>query len=214
MGSDRQRGTRRGWRRRGRFMAGALVGVMTAAGVTGAALAAPVYRHIDAQGNVVYSDRPSGGQRVELAPISVVDPQEPAEGAAGAAVTPRKTPASEAAAAYSRFEILSPADGTTLPTGRAGDVQVRLAIQPPLASSDRVQLRVDGEVRQSPMRTQVFAVSGLDRGEHQLLAEIVDDQGTVQLATPPVTLYVQRASVNLPANPNRPAHANRADGSN
>ncbi|WP_353980141.1 DUF4124 domain-containing protein [Salinicola endophyticus] len=181
-------------------MAGVTVAVMA----TGAALAAPVYRHIDAQGNVVYSDRPASGERVELAPISVVDPQE-AEGSAGvvSSVSPREMPAPEAAAAYTRFEIASPADGTTLPTGRAGDVQVRLVIQPPLASSDRVQLRVDGEVRQSPMRTQVFAVSGLARGEHQLLAEIVDAQGAVQLATPPVTLYVQRASVNLPANPNR-----------
>ncbi|WIX32261.1 DUF4124 domain-containing protein [Salinicola sp. JS01] len=182
-------------------MAGVTVAVMA----TGVVLAAPVYRHIDAQGNVVYSDRPASGERVELAPISVVDPQGEAEGVSGMVPSspPREASAPEAAASYTRFEIASPADGTTLPTGRAGDVQVRLAIQPPLADADRVQLRVDGEVRQSPMRTQVFAVSGLARGEHQLLAEIVDPQGQVQLATPPVTLYVQRASVNLPANPNR-----------
>ena len=154
---------------------------------------------------MVYSDRPASGERVELAPISVVDPQGESEGASGVVPSspPREASAPEAAAAYTRFEIASPADGTTLPTGRAGGVQVRLAIQPPLVASDRVQLRVDGGVRQSPMRTQVFAVSGLARGEHQLLAEIVDAQGAVQMATPPVTLYVQRASVNLPANPNR-----------
>ncbi|KFF48605.1 hypothetical protein GY26_13210 [Gammaproteobacteria bacterium MFB021] len=186
-------------------MARVIAGVTVAVMATGAALAAPVYRHIDAQGNVVYSDRPASGERVELAPISVVDPQEGAEGASGVVPSSPSRGAStpDAAAAYTRFEIASPADGTTLPTGRAGDVQVRLEIQPPLADADRVQLRVDGEVRQSPMRTQVFAVSGLARGEHQLLAEIVDAQGKVQLATPPVTLYVQRASVNLPANPNR-----------
>ena len=50
----------------------------------------------------------------------------------------------------------------------------------------------------------MFALSQLERGEHQIQAELLDAQGRVRLSTPAITLYVQRASVNLPANPNNP----------
>lgn len=165
------------------------------------AWAVPVYRHIDAQGNVVYSDEAKLGERVDLKPVTVID----AERSDGASPTPAMpsgvvTPQSE----YSRFAIVSPNDEQTIPTGQAGNVQVQLAIEPALRQGDRVQLRVDGNLRQSPMHTRVFALTQLERGEHRLQAELVDAQGTVLLATPAVTLYVQRASVNLPRNPNNP----------
>lgn len=182
-----------------RFM-GWMVSIGLTIGLVLPALAAPVYRHIDADGNVVYSDEPKTGSRVDLKPITVVDP---GSGATSAASTAPAT-APEAAVEYKRFTITSPADEQTLPTGQAGNVQVQVAIEPALQNGDRVQLRVDGEVRQSPMRTSVFALSQLERGEHQLQADLVDAQGQVRLSTPPVTLYVQRASVNLPANPNNP----------
>lgn len=170
------------------------------------ALAAPIYRHVDADGNVVYSDEPKTGERVDLKPITVVDP---GDAGASASSAPPSAPAPDTPAfEYSRFEIVSPQNGQTLPTGQAGNVQVRLVIEPPLQRGDRVQLRVDGEIRQSPLQTNVFALSQLERGEHRLQAELLDAQGQVRLATPPVTLYVQRASIHLPANPNNPGTRN------
>ncbi|WP_246837614.1 DUF4124 domain-containing protein [Salinicola sp. MH3R3-1] len=168
--------------------------------IVSSAQAASVYRHVDADGNVVYSDEPRAGHRVDLKPIAVVDPDTPEIRTR----SDQPTPASASAVDYERFTISSPHDEQTLPTGQAGNVQVQLAIEPALQRGDRVQLRVDGEVRQSPMHTNVFALSQLERGEHRLQAELVDAQGRVRLATPAVTLYVQRASVNLPANPNNP----------
>ncbi|OLO04515.1 DUF4124 domain-containing protein [Salinicola socius] len=163
-------------------------------------MAASVYRHVDADGKVVYSDEPKAGQRIDLKPITVVDPVEIESGTYPPKPAAAPTPAIE----YDRFAITSPANGQTLPTGQAGNVQVKLAIEPALQRDDRVQLRVDGKISQSPMHTSVFALSQLDRGEHQLQAELLDAQGRVRLSTPTVTLYVQRASVNLPANPNNP----------
>ncbi|WP_245392579.1 DUF4124 domain-containing protein [Salinicola halimionae] len=168
--------------------------------IVSSAQAASVYRHVDAGGNVVYSDEPQAGHRVDLKPITVVDPTKPET-----RTRPVETAtAPETAIDYERFTIASPRNQQTLPTGQAGNVQVQLSIEPALQRGDRVQLRVDGEVRQSPMHTSVFALSQLERGEHRLQAELVDAQGRVRLATPTVTLYVQRASVNLPANPNNP----------
>lgn len=182
--------------RRVRWMVGGVAALLVAL----PALAAPVYRHVDANGNVVYSDEPGQGSRIDLKPITVVDPAE---------VESRSRPAestttSPSAVDYDRFAITSPSNGETLPTGQGGNVQVQLAIEPELQPGDRVQLRVDGAVSQSPMHTSVFALSQLERGEHQIQAELLDAQGRVRLSTPAITLYVQRASVNLPANPNNP----------
>lgn len=164
------------------------------------ALASPIYRHVDADGNVVYSDEPKTGQRTDLKPITVFDPSDAETSASLPALssTGPDTPAFE----YSRFEISDPRNEQTLPTGQAGNVQVQLAIEPSLQHDDRVQLRVDGEVRQSPRHTDVFALGHLERGEHHLQAELLDAQGQVRLTTAPVTLHVQRASIHLPANPN------------
>lgn len=182
-------------------MAVSVISICLVAGAVLPAMAASVYRHVDAEGNVVYSDEPGAGTRVDLKPITVVDPTEVEPRVDSRQPVTPEVPAVE----YERFVITRPENQQTLPTGQAGNVQVRLAIEPALQRSDRVQLRVDGKISQSPMHTSVFVLSQLPRGEHQLQADLVDAQGQVRLSTPPVTLYVQRASINLPANPNNPS---------
>ncbi|TFH87793.1 DUF4124 domain-containing protein [Billgrantia azerbaijanica] len=181
--------------------------------VMGLALAAQagattVYRTTDAQGNVVFTDDPErGGERVELEPVTVVPSRE-----AGAAprAQPETTQRPESAPGrpfmpYDRFRIATPADEETLPTGAAGNVAVELAIVPPLREDHRVRLLLDGRVSQSALHTDAFLLNNLPRGEHVLQAELLDAGGEVRHRTEPVTLYVQRASVNLPQNPNNPA---------
>lgn len=107
---------------------------------------------------------------------------------------------------YDVFAIASPEQETTLPTGAAGNAQVRLAIRPDLRDDHRVRLLVDGQVSQSAMHTDTFLLSNLNRGEHRVQAELLDASGAVRHRTSPLTLFVQRASVNLPSNPNNPAN--------
>lgn len=176
----------------------------------GAAQAATVYRTTDAQGNVVFTDKPvDNAQRVDLAPLTVVPSANPG-------VTPSLAPRRDTQPArrsvgqpfmpYTTFRIASPSDEKTLPTGAAGNVQVVLDIDPDLRPDHKVRLLVDGDVSQSAMHTRAFMLTNLDRGEHTLQAELLDDDGQVRHRSAPVTLYVQRASVNLPANPNNPAN--------
>lgn len=176
--------------------------------------AATVYRTTDAQGNVVFSDRPGeDSERVELEPLTVVPSPEPvavppATGTRSAgSATPRDGDGAVAGPfmPYSTFRILSPQNEQTLPTGRGGNLQVELDIDPDLRDDHRVRLLLDGEVSQSAMHTKAFMLTNLDRGEHVLQAELLDAGGRVRHRSAPVTLYVQRASVNLPANPNNPA---------
>ncbi|MCH4565276.1 DUF4124 domain-containing protein [Halomonas sp. EGI 63088] len=175
-----------------------------------AAQAQTIYRTTDAQGNVVFTDNPErGGEEVELSPLTVVPSREVrqeqavprVEGSGAAAVSASP---GQPFMPYDGFRILAPAHEETLPTGHAGNVQVELGIEPELREDHRVRLLLDGQVSQSAMHTSAFMLTNLNRGEHVLQAELLDASGEVRHRTPPVTLYVQRASVNLPQNPNRP----------
>ncbi len=176
------------------------------------AAAQTIYRTTDAQGNTVFTDDPQrGGEAVELDPLTVV-PARPAQplvqdaSPGQAASATRFGEPGQPFMPYDVFAIASPEQQTTLPTGAAGNVQVRLAIRPELRDDHRVRLLVDGQVSQSAMHTDTFLLSNLERGEHRVRAELLDASGAVRHRTSPLTLYVQRASVYLPSNPNNPAN--------
>jgi len=175
-----------------------------------AAHAQTIYRTTDAQGNTVFTDNPEGGgEEVTLDSLTVVP--SPGEATSMAPVAQGGRDETDTAAPgqpfmpYDRFGILSPGQEETLPTGAAGNVQVNLGIQPALREDHRVRLLVDGRVSQSAMHTDTFLLNNLARGEHVLQAELLDGGGAVRHRSSPVTLYVQRASVNLPSNPNNPS---------
>ena len=162
-----------------------------------------LYRATDAQGRVRYSDDPaSGGEPVELTPISVVPALPGASAVDRAAPTGRGAEPERAGAsrpAYTTFAIAAPADESTLPTGAAGNVQVRLAIRPALRAGHRWRLRLDGELVGSATREPAIPLTNLARGRHRLEAELLDQGAQVLRRTPAVTLHVRRASVNRPA---------------
>ena len=169
-----------------------------------------IYRTTDAQGNVVFTDNPERGEKVDLKPLTVVPGRSDERAGAPAMIDGGGNGNGGTASAnpgqpfmpYDSFGILSPRQEETLPTGAAGNVQVTLGIQPDLREDHRVRLLVDGQVSQTAMHTDTFMLNNLVRGEHVLQAELLDASGAVRHRTSPVTLYVQRASVNLPQNPN------------
>jgi len=179
------------------------------------AQAQSIYRTTDAQGNVVFTDNPDrGGEEVDLKPLTVVPGRSENRANEAPAMVDGSGRGGERSSAdpgqpfmpYDSFRILSPDQEETLPTGAAGNVQVTLGIQPNLREDHRVRLLVDGQISQSAMHTDTFMLNNLPRGEHVLQAELLDASGAVRHRTSPVTLYVQRASVNLPQNPNNPAN--------
>nr|WP_298379480.1 DUF4124 domain-containing protein [uncultured Halomonas sp.] len=194
-----------------RFLSCILISCFSMGGVD----AATVYRSVDAQGNTVFTDTPSqDSQRIKLKSLTVVPSQEPEPPASKAPKTSAEKKAAPRSSRnvsggpfmpYSTFRIASPEDGYTLQTGYAGDIVIDIAVEPELRKDHRIRLLMDGDVSQSAMHTQVFMLSNLNRGEHTLRAELIDSQGQVRHRSDPVTLYVQRASVNLPSNPNNPA---------
>lgn len=178
------------------------------------AQAQSIYRTTDKHGNVIFTDDPQrGGEEVRLSPLTVVPakaPQQTAPSTSSLQSAPRSSPPrarpGQPFMPYDTFAISAPANDHAIPVGEAGNVQVRLNIQPGLREDHRVRLLLDGQISQTAMHTTTFMLSNLDRGSHQLQAELLDASSTVRHRTPAQMVHVQRAGINMPLNPNNPNH--------
>ncbi len=164
-----------------------------------------IYKIVDKDGNVTFTDqRPStNAQPMELPPLSVIEtdiqvPDESAPaGAEEAANTFPPTPR-ELRRKYRDFRITSPQPEETF-WGTANTVSVTWASSEPISDELTVFLFVDGESQQVPASGSAELV--LDRGEHQVYAELRDTRNRRITSTEPVTFFVKQYSANF----NRPA---------
>jgi len=97
---------------------------------------------------------------------------------------------------YDSIGILKPAGDATI-FDNAGNLEVLVAVAPALRPGDRVVLTLDGHPAASGAGLR-FALSGIDRGEHTLVAKAVDSDGDSLIASPPVVFNLWRASRLFP----------------
>ena len=143
---------------------------------------AEVYRHTDARGNVVWSDRP-GGTRAEIRAPRVLSPSRASDKSMATPVAfARFTP-------YQRVFFKPRSAPVTLEQARRG-IPLRLETVPRLRSGDQVQLIIDGKRHQSALFSHVLMAMGLAAGRHELVAEILDSTGTVRQRSRVMTLEV------------------------
>ena len=165
---------------------------------------AEVYRWVDDDGQVHYSDRPSpGADRVviEVAPPS----SSPAPGVASAQ-TPSPTDDKPAAAAYESLTIRSPGQDEVL-WNIEGQLDVAVAPQPALQRGHTLQLLLDGQpVAELEPGTTRTRLSDVYRGRHTLVARIQDGSGSTLIQSAPVTFQVQQSALgaNTVVNPPPP----------
>ena len=88
---------------------------------------------------------------------------------------------------YDHFSIALPQQGARL-TERSTAVEV--AIAPPLREDHQVRLLVNGEISQTALHSDVFWLTGLPAGQHELQAELLDSSQRLQHRTPAVTITV------------------------
>ncbi len=165
-----------------------------------------IFKVVDKDGNVTFTDqRPNDeAQPMDLPPLSVVEtdiqvPAAPAEGA-GAAVAEEDKPltARELRRKFRDFRIRSPQPEETF-WGTANSVVVSWGSSQPIPPEMSVMLFVDGEGQKAPAQGGVNLT--LDRGEHQVYAELRDARNRRIVRTETVTFFVKQHSVNF----NRPA---------
>ncbi len=165
------------------------------------ALAAPVsaavYRTVDEDGNVVYTDVPPNTD--PAAARVIVSPVNTAELGTSTTAAPEAYAEDADDFAYEAADILSPADDEAV-RANMGDVQVEIDIYPALQDNHEVQLFLDGKAVLAG-RDMSYRLNDIDRGTHTLRVEIINADGRVVFAGMPSRFHLQRYAI--PTAPNQ-----------
>ena len=156
---------------------------------------AAVYRWVDAEGNVVFSDTPQdGAELIELGEPTIVPHEEfaPKPGAEEAAPdTPQELP-------YEEVFIAAPENDATL--RNEPEIVVTVATEPALQTEfgHKVQLYMDGAAYGPPGETTQFTLTNLDRGTHRLAAAVLGISGRELARSDESVFHLHRTAVRKP----------------
>lgn len=159
--------------------------LVCAAGI-GRAATVPVYKTVNPDGSVSFSDQPQpGAVELHIAPVQTYQPP-----ALPAPAPARAKP--HAVSGYALVAIVSPRAGQTFHDG-GGDVPVQVRVVPALHDGDRIAITLDGkEVETSVAHS--FLLHNVFRGTHTLGARVIGANGEVRASAPTVTFYMHRTS--------------------
>jgi hypothetical protein len=151
-----------------------------------------VYKWVDAQGVVHYSDQPHpNAQKLEVRGAQTFSslPLPPSS----SSPAPETQPAGPA---YDSCTIAQPADQQMLMNVYNTTAVVQTS--PPLRPGDQIHLFVDGKQIQGSSTSFSFPVV---RGQHSVQAVIEDSTGQIVCETSSVTFFVHQPSIQNPVNP-------------
>lgn len=179
-----------------------LIVLMLAAGVALAQTQGghTVWKWVDADGVVHYSDRPvAGAERVDLKVQTYSAPKvQSAPPAAPAAAAGGRSAADDT---YRNLEIWKPANDQAI-VNTAGQVEVRLRLEPGLKPGHAIWLYLDGKrVDGLAEDASDFELSGVARGTHTLQAAVADGGRMVTLSDKVIFHVVQASNVQPPVGP-------------
>lgn len=161
------------------------------------AAATEVYRWVDADGQVHYSDqwRP-GAEKIRLQETAVFSAPKVAATAPAAKAAAGAPPAGR----YGSLEIASPAQEEVL-WNIEGQLRVSVRVNPGLQPGHGLRLYLDGAAQDLPPGSTEIQLKDVFRGVHTLKAQVVNEAGTVLIESQPTTFSVRQTSI---ANPSRP----------
>ncbi len=150
------------------------------------ATAETVYRSVDEDGNIVFSDKPTdGAEEIHVEDVQTVNP--PSVGPFK--YTPLKK---EQALRYTDIAIVSPANDTAI-RDNEGNITVSVVLEPGLNSGegDQLALYMDG-AQVSVGSSQQFGLNNVNRGTHTLKASVIDTSGKTIISSSPVSFTILR----------------------
>ncbi len=164
---------------------------------------AEVYRWVDEQGTVHFSDEPpaAGAEPMPLKSPAVVSVPSPTQGAAQGSAARQGEDEAEGASAYKALEITAPSEGEiifqTLPV-----VEVAFELSPALqvGADHRVAIVLDGEPV-AETRNAGATIADVLPGPHTVAAQVLDAEGRRLIGSPPVSFFVRRRSAIAGPNP-------------
>lgn len=157
---------------------------------------AGLYKGLDGEGNVIYSDKPFGNA-VEYTPppISVMDAPKEAARETAEEVAEEKPVAFK----YTDFDIISPTHNQTI--WNEPDLTVSLQLKPALNTDKKhtVWLLRDNKAVVENSQAMALQIGRSDRGAHTLQAQVRDESGKILARTRTIIVHIKNAVVKKPA---------------
>lgn len=91
---------------------------------------------------------------------------------------------------YQAIQITSPQNEETLFYDN-GKVTVNIQITPTLKNHDKIALHLDGKVLELPPSTTTATLEYVERGAHQLQAQVIDQNGKILQTSPSIIFYMK-----------------------
>jgi len=162
---------------------------------------AGLYKGLDEEGNVVYSDKPfADSQKFTPPAITIVDAPK---------VIVKEELAEEdliekdkqAETKYTTFSISSPTNDQTI--WNEPDLAVSLQLSPALntAEGHTIWLLMDGKPLVEKSSSLLLQVGRSDRGEHSLQAQVRNKKGKVIKRSKTITVHIKHSTVRKPKPP-------------
>jgi len=166
---------------------------------------ADIYKTIDANGNVTYSDKPINQDSTQISipktnssPASAATSTPAPENNSGTTAPVVGTDANKnTKQAYTTFSFASPLDQDSIQNQPI--LNVKMNVQPSLQEGDLIQVNVDGAAMEAPKHQTSFDFTIPYRGTHTLSATLFDKDMQVLKKSNSITIYVHQAHLGSPA---------------
>lgn len=165
---------------------------------------AEIYRSVDANGTVIYSDQPNQKSEVVSLPSVNIATQSNTHNTNAttdttSATTKKKVP-------YTQFKIISPTDQQTFQN--ATEIPVSVSISPALQEGDKIQFYLDGKAVSDPITDTSFSIPKIKgteevitRGTHSISATLLNEESQVIKTTPSVVIFTHYVTLFSPSRP-------------
>ena len=146
-----------------------------------------VYKRVNPDGSVEYSDQPIEGAEVMKVPkgSTFTMPEGIPSRAASTDTKPEETKV-----VYDSLEITRPVNDEAIRSNE-GKITALARVTPELASNHRFRWNMDG-VAVKDVNSPELRLNNLDRGTHTLQAEIIDADGKIVISSETITFHMMR----------------------
>ncbi len=149
-----------------------------------------VYKSVDGDGNVVFSDSPgNNAEEITLQPTQTYRVSE----------IPERAPVDDLPSedndrqAYETITIVQPSPEETI-WDNQGNLSVAVSVVPGLQSGDTLEIFIDDKKQGQSQEATMVQLTGILRGEHRVFAQIVDGSGNIIASSEPVIFFLHKAS--------------------
>lgn len=176
--------------------------------LTSQSAAAQIFRTVDAEGNVTYTDQAPNTQdrrviaeKIEITPPNTFQDSTPYERWEG-----NETTAQEGEANY-ELSIVSPTYDQAL-RENSGNIVIRSQINPELQEGHVLRLELNGSLTGDPVEGGSIYLTNVSRGTHRARLVVENEKGRRIAESPESVFHLQRFSQLSPAARARRANAN------